>query len=85
MGNPEDSNHGELVVLRIAAGSTTDKQGHINVGDIIAEVNNVPVSTAEQLGDVIQRSGPDIKFKVIPEGARATNGVENRVSGTPLV
>jgi len=58
----------QLTVIRIAPGSTTDKQGLLHIGDIIAEINGVSVHTPDQLGDVIRKSGNDIKFKVIPAG-----------------
>lgn len=65
-----------MTVIRIAPGSATDKQGLLHVGDIIAEVNGVPVQTPDQLGDVIQRSGPDIKFKVLPPKHKTVAGYE---------
>lgn len=78
MGNPEGGNPDELVVLRIAPGSTTARQDLIEVGDIIKEVNDEPVRTAEELGQVIQRSNhPDVQFRVVP--ARMANGVDNKV------
>lgn len=76
MGNETGSP--QLTVIRIAPGSTTDKQGLIHVGDIIAEVNSRAVSTPDELGAVIQTSGPDIKFKVIPAGF-GSNGDINKV------
>ena len=67
-------------MLRIAPNSATDKQGLIYVGDVIVEVNETPVSSADELGDVISRSGPEIRFKVLPENARKGQGVDNKVS-----
>lgn len=72
VGNEEDSDG--LTVIRIAPDSATDKQGLIRIGDVIAEVNGVPVHTPDDLGDVIGRSGPDIKFKVLPGGIKKTKG-----------
>ena len=40
---------GQLVVARILGGGSVDRQGLLHVGDIIGEVNGVPVYTAEQL------------------------------------
>lgn len=74
VGNEEGSP--QLTVIRIAPGSTTDKQGLIHVGDIIAEVNGRSVSTPDELGTVIQTSGPDIKFKVIPAGIGSNGHIE---------
>lgn len=39
----------QLVVARILGGGAVDRQGLLHVGDIIGEVNGVPVYTAEQL------------------------------------
>lgn len=72
VGNEDDS--AGLTVIRIAPGSATEKQGLINVGDVIAEVNSVPVHTPDDLGDVISRSGPEIRFKVIPSNTMKSGG-----------
>ena len=40
---------GQLVVARILGGGAVDRQGLLHVGDVIGEVNGVPVRTAEQL------------------------------------
>lgn len=74
----------QLTVIRIAPNSTTDKQGLIHVGDIIAEVNGRPVSTPDELGAVIQTSGPDIKFKVLPVGTGANGDISKVCSSHSL-
>lgn len=70
----------QLTIIRIASNSTTEKQGLLQVGDVILEVNDQPVHTPDDLGDVIQRSGPDLRFKVLPAGMAPQGGpVGNQV------
>jgi len=61
--------NGNIVVARILAGSLADKQGALQVGDIILAVNNREVYTPEQLQEQLKR-GPeeeDIVFlKIVP-------------------
>ncbi|KAH9523794.1 MAGUK p55 sub member 2 [Bulinus truncatus] len=56
----------ELQIARILQGSIVDKQGMLHVGDIIREVNGFPVSTPEQMMDLIIDSDPDITLKITP-------------------
>ncbi|XP_048775821.1 protein PALS2-like [Ostrea edulis] len=55
----------ELVIARILSGSMIDKQGLLHVGDIIKEVNGIPVSTPEQLMDIIRSTDAGITLKII--------------------
>ncbi|KAL5005850.1 hypothetical protein ScPMuIL_017008 [Solemya velum] len=57
---------GDLVIARIMSGSMIDKQGLLHVGDIIKEVNGMPVSTPEQLMDIIRNTEGNITLKIIP-------------------
>ncbi|XP_005096273.1 MAGUK p55 subfamily member 2 [Aplysia californica] len=56
----------DLVVARILQGSIVDKQGMLHVGDIIREVNGLPVATPEQLMEMIIDSDPEITLKIVP-------------------
>ncbi|KAJ8320919.1 hypothetical protein KUTeg_002506 [Tegillarca granosa] len=56
----------DLVIARIMAGSMIDKQGLLHVGDIIKEVNGIPVSTPEQLMEVIKHTDGGITLKIVP-------------------
>ena len=40
--------------------------GMLHVGDIIKEVNGIPVATPEQLMDIIRVAETEITFKIIP-------------------
>lgn len=55
----------DLVVSRILIGSFIDKQGLLHTGDIIREVNNRPVYTAEDLQAAVGSSN-EVTLKVIP-------------------
>ncbi|XP_067932139.1 protein PALS2-like [Watersipora subatra] len=78
VSNDDAGNEGELVVTRIHPGSIADRQDLIHVGDVILEVNNVSVNTPEDVGEVISRSGPEIRFLVLPESERIVNGTDNK-------
>ncbi|XP_076459953.1 MAGUK p55 subfamily member 2-like [Babylonia areolata] len=56
----------ELVIARILQGCLIDRQGLLNVNDVVREVNGIPVCTPEQLMEVIRDSDPTITFKVVP-------------------
>uniref|UniRef100_A0A1B6CDZ8 MAGUK p55 subfamily member 6 n=1 Tax=Clastoptera arizonana TaxID=38151 RepID=A0A1B6CDZ8_9HEMI len=45
----EEDENGNLIVARILAGGTIDKQGLLQKGDVILEVNSKPISNPEEL------------------------------------
>ncbi|KAL4217151.1 MAGUK p55 subfamily member 6 [Mactra antiquata] len=57
---------GDLTIARIMAGSMSDKLGLLHVGDIIKEVNGLPVFTPQQLMDIIRNADRSITLKIIP-------------------
>lgn len=56
----------DLVVARVLEGCLVDKQGLLHEGDIVREVNNIPVCTPEMMMEVIQESDPTITVKIVP-------------------
>lgn len=62
----EIDEHKQLIVARILAGGMIDKQGLLHPGDVILEVNGVPVSTPEQLQDQITLAKESVTLKVGP-------------------
>lgn len=57
---------GRLRVARILAGGTIEKQGSLRVGDKIIEMNNIRVSTAENLQTMLRKAkAGTIIFKVM--------------------
>lgn len=59
---------GNIIVARIMAGSLADKQGVLQVGDIILTVNNREVYTPEQLQEEIRKTMNDdhVLMKIVP-------------------
>lgn len=59
---------GNIVVARIMAGSLADKQGALQVGDVILSVNNQEVYTPEQLQEQLRRNIRDdtVLMKIVP-------------------
>jgi guanylate kinase len=59
---------GNIVVARILAGGLADKQGALQVGDVILAVNNREVYTPEQLQEQLRRTVADDTFllKIVP-------------------
>ncbi|GFY55677.1 MAGUK p55 subfamily member 6 [Trichonephila inaurata madagascariensis] len=55
-----------LVIARILAGGIVDRQGLLNVGDIIIEVNGVEVHSPLELQHQLQRSMESVTFKIRP-------------------
>mgnify|MGYP000877265397 CR=1 FL=1 len=59
---------GNIVVARIMAGSLADKQGALQVGDVILSVNNCEVYTPEQLQEQLRLTINDetVIMKIVP-------------------
>lgn len=53
-----------LVIARIMEGGMIDKQGLLNVGDVILEVNGVEVNTPEDLQTEVAKSRDSVTLKV---------------------
>lgn len=62
----EVDEHSQLVVARILAGGMIDRQALLNPGDVILEVNGVPVATPEQLQDQILLAKESVTLKIGP-------------------
>ncbi|XP_076046074.1 MAGUK p55 subfamily member vari isoform X3 [Oratosquilla oratoria] len=57
---------GHVVVARILAGGSIDRQGLLHVGDAISEVNGKQIDSLEQLYDEVAKSQDSVTFKVLP-------------------
>ncbi|XP_058818230.1 protein PALS2 isoform X1 [Topomyia yanbarensis] len=62
----EVDEHDQLVVARIIAGGMIDRQGLLHAGDVILEVNGVPVTTPEELQTEISRAKESVTLKIGP-------------------
>ncbi|XP_055926505.1 protein PALS2-like isoform X4 [Argiope bruennichi] len=58
-----------LVIARILAGGIIDRQGLLNVGDIILEVNGAEVHTPAELQQQLQKSMGSVTFKIRPSNS----------------
>lgn len=62
----EIDEYNQLMVARILAGGMIDRQALLRPGDVILEVNGVPVSTPEALQGEIERANEAITLKIGP-------------------
>lgn len=62
----EQDEYDQLVVARILAGGMIDRQGLLNKGDVILEVNGITVSTPEDLQMEISRAKESVTLKIGP-------------------
>lgn len=62
----EIDEYNQLVVARIIAGGMIDRQGLLNPGDVILEVNGVGVHTPEDLQAEISRAKESVTLKIGP-------------------
>lgn len=76
----EIDEYNQLIVARIIAGGMIDRQGLLNAGDVILEVNGVGVHTPEDLQAEISRAKESVTLKIGPnidedmKAARLTAG-----------
>lgn len=58
--------YNQLIVARILAGGMIDRQGLLNAGDVILEVNGVGVNSPEELQTEISRAKESVTLKIGP-------------------
>ncbi|XP_047469651.1 protein PALS2-like isoform X4 [Penaeus chinensis] len=57
---------GYLVIARIMAGGSIDRQGLLHVGDAICEVNGVEINSLHQLHEEVAKCRDSVTLKVLP-------------------
>lgn len=62
----EQDENGNLIVARILAGGTIEKQGLLKKGDVILEVNGERVDSPEDLLNEVSRSKDTLQFRIAP-------------------
>ena len=62
----EVDEYNQLIVARILAGGMIDRQGLLNPGDVILEVNGVGVKSPEELQNEISRAKESVTLKIGP-------------------
>lgn len=65
--------NGNLVVARILAGGTIDRQGLLRPGDVILEVNSVRVSTPEDLQTEVSKARDTVTLRISPSNDTINN------------
>ncbi|RZF38043.1 hypothetical protein LSTR_LSTR006442 [Laodelphax striatellus] len=60
--------HNQLMVARILTGGAIDRQGLLQPGDIIMEVNGCPVATPEDLQLEVAKAKDTVQFRIAPSG-----------------
>ena len=55
---------GCIVVTRILGGGLIDQVGGLELGDIVIEVNNIPVQSAEDLGALVALADKSLHFLI---------------------
>lgn len=73
--------HNQLQVARILAGGMIDRQGLLHPGDVILEVNGVPVATPEQLQDQISLAKENLTLKIGPSVDEEMKSARLTISG----
>lgn len=62
----ELDSQGNLVVARVLAGGSIERQGILKPGDTILEVNGSPVSTPEELRAEVAIANDSLTLRVVP-------------------
>lgn len=73
----EQDQNGNLIVARILAGGTIEKQGLLKKGDVILEVNGESVESPEDLLNEVNRSKDTLQFRIAP-GFYSKNAIQTQ-------
>ena len=73
---------GCIVITRILGGGVAERSGVLDLGDIVLEVNNIPINSAEDLAALVTMTEKNIHFlvKKTPEGELKKYGIPNTPS-----
>jgi len=71
--------NGCVVVTRVVSGGLVDAVGHIGVGNVILEINNIQVHSADDLQALVALADKSIQFliKRLPEKDLKRYGIPN--------
>lgn len=76
----EVDENGNLVVARILAGGTIDRQGLLRPGDVILEVNSVRVSSPEDLQTEVSKAKDTVTLRISPSNEVTSNTKQHQVN-----
>ncbi|XP_077160760.1 MAGUK p55 subfamily member 7 isoform X2 [Paroedura picta] len=76
-----DEHTGAVVVARIMHGGAADRSGLIHVGDVLKEVNGIPVGDKkpEEIIQILSQSKGAITFKIVPSIKEETPSKEGKI------
>lgn len=60
----EQDENGNVIVARVLAGSTIDKENLMHPGDVILEVNGVNVKSAEELKETVSECKSTLRIRL---------------------
>ncbi|XP_054715686.1 LOW QUALITY PROTEIN: protein PALS2-like [Uloborus diversus] len=69
LGITVQNDDGHLVIARILAGGIIDRQGLLNVGDTILEINGVELDSPAELQQQLSKSSGSVTFKIRPSNS----------------
>lgn len=72
----------DVYVKRVMVGSQVERLGLLSEGDIIREINGVPIDKPETLQEQIAKSPPTVTLKIIP--ALKDPKVKSQVDARPF-
>lgn len=75
----------QLKVARIISGGTIDRQGLLNAGDVILEVNGIRVHSPEELQTEISRAKESVTLKIGPNIDEEIKSARLMVAGSAQV
>lgn len=58
--------NGNLIVARVLAGGVIERQGLLHPGDVIIEVNNVSVTSFEDLQVEVSKAKENVTLRIAP-------------------
>ena len=82
LGLTVQNRDGCIVVTRILGGGLVDQLGGLELGDIVIDLNNIPVQSAEDLGALVALAEKNLHFlvKKTPEQDLKKFGIPNTPS-----
>lgn len=72
--------HGQLIIARILAGSAAAKQALVSVGDVLLEVDGVPIDTENQLKEAVAKPNDRVTLKIGPNLKEKSLQLANKLS-----
>lgn len=72
--------HGQLIVARILAGSAAAKQALLSIGDVLLEVDGIPIDSEDQLKEAVSKPNDRVTLKVGPNLKDKSSQLVNKLN-----